>query len=100
MESAVRGDERSDAETRADIRAASERFAVDGLAMLRRVTPEEVMEELRSRCRQRGAAIQIAERAGVSPAFVSQVLASHKPVSERLMGALGFERVIVRKEAR
>jgi transcriptional regulator with XRE-family HTH domain len=53
-----------------------------------------VLAELRLRVRERGAARQLAEEAGVSAAAVSQVIRGHRPPPESLARVLGFRKVV------
>jgi predicted transcriptional regulator len=44
-----------------------------------------------------GTQRKAAKHLGVSQAYVSDVLKRRRPMSERLLGKLGFQRVVVQK---
>jgi hypothetical protein len=58
------------------------------------VTNEHVLSALREACRRLGSQKAWAERHGFSPAYVTDVLRERRELAGRLLGALGYERVV------
>ncbi len=63
---------------------------------IRRVDPRE---ELREAIAADGSAAAAARRLGCSTSYVLDVRHGRRPPSDRILGALGLESIIVRKEA-
>jgi len=42
-----------------------------------------------------GSQKEVADRAGVTPASVSQILSGYRPVSGKIAGALGYRKAVV-----
>lgn len=56
------------------------------------ITIAEVYEMLRSQIKEAGSNKAFADRAGVSPGFITNILAYRKPISEKVLDALGIKR--------
>jgi hypothetical protein len=59
------------------------------------ITGDILRAILQKRCRVRGQARRIAERAGISEAYVSGMRAGHKPIAKSVGAELGYRRVTV-----
>jgi hypothetical protein len=65
-------------------------------------TRARVIQMLLDACAEAGSQKALAERTGVSPAFLSDVLTGRREATDRLLGAIGMERrtIFVRRGAR
>ena len=56
-------------------------------------TDDDVLRQLRRECRELGSQAEWARRNDFTRAFISDLLAGRRDVTDRLAAALGFERV-------
>lgn len=64
------------------------------MVALTSMTEDELINLLRRHCAPWGARKEFAKQAGVSAAFLSQVIAEHRRLPESLVKALGYRRVV------
>ena len=63
-------------------------------------TTDKVLADLRKACASAGSQIAWCEANEFSPAYVSDVLNGKRDLGGRVLGALGFERVVLYRKVR
>jgi DNA-binding transcriptional regulator YdaS (Cro superfamily) len=58
------------------------------------LTEDEVMERLRAAIAEAGSQRAFAEKHGFTPGYVSDVIKGQRGLSDRILAAIGVERVI------
>ena len=59
------------------------------------ITPNDIRDKLQMVCRLSGSQAAVARRIGVAPQFISKVLDGQSPPSDKILAALGLERIVV-----
>ena len=59
------------------------------------MTPQDPIQAIRLKAEQHGSVAAFAREAGLAPSYVHDVLRQRRPVSDKLLGALGLTRVVV-----
>ena len=58
------------------------------------ITYDKAIELIRSLIHQYGSQVRVAERLDISPAFLSDILAGKRAISDNVARRLGYRRVI------
>lgn len=64
------------------------------------MTAEEVRQRLIAECEKVGTAGAWAKANSISPAYVSDVVKGHREAGEKILQALGLEKVVTFRKAR
>lgn len=64
------------------------------------MTEQEAIEYLRNACQKAGGQRQFAELHGFSTGYISDVLAGKRALADRILIALGIERVVTYRKKR
>jgi hypothetical protein len=61
----------------------------------RPINDDEVLQALKERLSERGEAARLAKQLGRTPTLLAVYKGGHRPISEHVAAALGYERVSV-----
>lgn len=60
------------------------------------MTPKDPIDALDEAATKHGSVSAFARSAGLPPSYVHDVISGRRPASEKLLGALGLKRVVVK----